>query len=297
MSILSRIPNGIQVRHEAFIKKRKINTLYGTIRDGYIETDELGCFQRFKHPLEFIKYHKQNKIYNPHRQSICGNPWKIVEYYDISVKEWKSLKCLLEEDVNAYEKDSESTTVDTTANIYNDSDDDCKSFITCVSDLDDGILEQPEIYYQNAYPYLITYQHIDDVKIWQTTVWIHKDILESWNSYQELLQDFQMMEEIEDEIAYDSLDSNYPWITRYNLPYEEELWIALKAQLPHFGEVWLTQQGYCWEVSESDKSVIGSWIGKWSWEQKIMDLGAVEPKNLIGDDEFWDILQDFDEPV
>lgn len=144
---------------------------------------------------------------------------------------------------------------------------------------------------------LITYQHIDNIKIWQPTVWIRKDILESWNTYQELLQDYQMMEEIEDEIAFDLLDLKYPWITRYNLPYEEELWIAVKAQLPHFGEVWITQQGYCWEISESKESVIGSWIGIWSWDKKIMNLGATEPKDIVGDDEFWDILQDFDEPV
>lgn len=287
MASLSNFVNGTQVRHEAYIKKRYISTLYGFINNGTIETDGLGSHLTFTNPMEFIKQHKIHKIHNRHRQTVCGNPWKIVEYFDGKV--WKPLNEYVKPDSDI--SDSGSTLLDSADFI--DTDDDCQSFITCVSETEEK--KVPEILFQDDYPYLITFE---PVNIWQTNLWIRKEYLEGWNIYQELEQDCRNMEEIEDEIAYEQFDKEYSWITRYNLPYEEELWIGLKIELPYFGEVWMTQSGECWEVDYTDKKNVGQWIGCWSWDTKIMDLTTKEPQDLVIDDEeFWDIIQDFDEPV
>jgi hypothetical protein len=294
MSSLSIFPNGTQVRHEARIKNRLINILYGTIQNGSIETDGLGTPMVFRNPMEFIKQHKITKINNKKWQTVNGNPWNIVEYYDCLQNNWIPLKNF---NRSPEIPESVSTISDILETEYS-LDDDNQSFITCLSedinDIDEQCQEsyQSSIFYEYSYPYMASHQYLGIVSLWQSCIWINKE-------YIELLQDCQNIEEIEDEMAYELFDKEYPWITRHNLPFEEELWIALQADIPCFGNVWLTQSGDCWEVEMENNTYprVGNWIGRWSWDKKMMDLGAKEPSNIIDYNEFWDILQDFNESV
>ena len=197
---------------------------------------------------------------------------------------------------------------------FQQSEDDNMSFVSCISvetdnqnNLDytetiETISDQSsEILdpYQGL-PYRYTWKRIDTIEVWEWSLWATPEFAESiWRNYFELCQDDINLSEIEDELAYQELDREYPWITRHNLPHEEELWIATVTNIPVFGEVWMDAFGNSWEMDQRNGclSEVGLWIGKWSWDNRIMDLGATPPSPLLDDEEFWDVLQDFEEIV
>lgn len=320
---LTYFQNGTRIRHEAYIRKRIINTLYGVIQNGLIETDGLKKGHTvFKHPLDFIVEHKNEQIRNKHHKSVMGNPWKIVEYWDDGQKVWRSLRDYKVIQVNC---DSISTITNTSSiiqTIYSNcdsdntnlvgcddsecesdsEDDDYKSFVSCrscISIYKEDLSYEPfdELLDDSHGPYQVTWNHVDNIEVWQCSLWVKKDYLDAFHEYLELLLDEDRFEQIENELSYELLDREYPWITRHNLPHEEELWIALRTTVPQFGEVWMDAYGRCWEIKDTNAYManIGNWIGQWSWTTKMMNLGVKEPSQLIDCDEFWDILQDFDE--
>ncbi|NBR60882.1 MAG: hypothetical protein EBT86_04370 [Actinobacteria bacterium] len=293
MPSLTIFPNGTKVRHEAYIRNVKINTLYGVITNGMIETNELGLNQRFKNPMEFIRAHKIAKIKRNRYHSVNGNPWKIVQYWETDSNCWRNLSEFV----------PQTNTISTTALVQKDAikkcdlmDDDTESFVSCISELNSS----EEIDTESDSPFRITWEHLDTIHIWQWKFWAKTDFVESWSQmYYEFLQDDANLDEIEEELDYEAFSQSYPWITHHNLPYEEELWIALKTVIPQFGEVWMDGWGNCWEVIEENDCLAnaGKWIGHWSWDSCILNLAAKEPATLLSSDEFWDVIQDFDEPI
>jgi len=295
MRTLDIFPNGTRVRHEAYIQKKKlISTLFGTITDGCIVTDGLGTEgMRFKQPIHFIKAHKEAKIKKKSYQTIHGNPWKIMEYWDAETNSWQKLSEFKPSvdaiPSSAIQADSESIS---TMPVTDEYDSDAESFVTCISELDS--IETSD----NSH-FKLTWDYIDTVEVWQWKLWISNEYLDSCRQiYLEYIQDEANLDEIEAELDYEAFSRAYPWITHYNLPHEEETWIALRANLP-CGEVWIDTYGNCWEVVDNKDSLAtaGKWIGKWSWETNILDLQEKEPGPLVDDEQFWDIIQDFDEPV
>jgi hypothetical protein len=285
---LSDFPEGTRVRHEAYVVKKYINTLYGIIRNNSIETDGLdahGKIQVFHTPMDFIRAHKSAKIRSSKRQTIYGNPWKIVEYYDEDRGEWRGLREYTPP--IKYHEDTQ----------HDELDDDTLSFVTCLSteEMSDTSFVSTE---ETIDAHLkIKWERVDTIEIWKWSLWGTPEFAEEFTTNQnEYYQDEQNLDEIQDELDYELLDREYPWITRFNLPHEEELWIALRTILPVFGQVWMDAAGNCWE--DTDPSSIlrssGKWIGKWSWDRQMMDLGAKCPDQLVDDEEFWDILQEFE---
>ena len=292
MPSLKNFPNGTVVRHDAYIHTTKISTLYGTITDGFIVTNGLGKSTiRFKQPIKFIKAHKVAKIKSNRYHSVNGNPWKIVEYLDIRDNLWRKLSEFKSVFVHSPSL-APPTIVSTLSKSEEYDGDDCQSFVSCISDLDED-----ESNYNT--PFKLTYEQVDTIQVWQWKFWASNQFLQSWNQlFIEYLQDEANLNEIEAEMDYEVFSIAYPWITHYNLPHEEELWIGLRETLP-FGEVWMDGWGNCWEVVEDNNYLAtpGKWIGRWSRESNMLDLEEKEPGPLVSSDEFWDIIQDFDECV
>jgi len=286
---LAHFADGTKVRHEAYIKNRLINTLYGVIRNNSIETDGLdknACIYTFSSPLEFVRAHKLSVIKSAKYQRVSSNGWKIVDYFDETTCNWVAL--------NKYP--STDTCSDNSKKDL--IDDDTLSFVTCIShddqDLDAGVYAgDAGIAQSEDTPIKICWNYVDTVEVWQWAIFAKTEYIENWcKEYNELLCDEWRMDEIEEEIDYEFLDRECPWITRHILPYEEELWIALPTQIPNFGEVWMDGKGHCWEYNEKEnEKCIGQWIGKWSWDGFMMDLAAKEPENLMDGETFWNIIE------
>jgi hypothetical protein len=296
---LQIFPNGTEIRHEAFIRDRKISTQYGVIREGKIETNILGTDYSFGDPLDFIKEHKLSKIKQRRYQSVCGNPWNIIEYYDTTLNSWQKLSDFLG---NQSGKSEDSSTIDTSVQeICQSTEDDAESFVTCMSELSTDRAEEAETTELcDNLPFKITWEHIDTIEVWQWRLYATNEFMESWRqSCYEYQLDEANLDEIEDELNYESFSKEYPWITHHNLPYEEKSWIALKTQIPQFGEVWMDAYGHCWEINDHSGQMAnaGKYIGRWSWELSMMNLGEKEPSPIMDPEEFWDILQDFSESV
>ena len=294
MNLLNNFPSGTKVRHEAYVRTKKISTLYGVIRNNYIETDELGKHQTFHDPYDFIKEHKKAKITNERYRSIRGNPLKIIEYWDDKLETWCPLYDYPTHPVHPTRHNSLASTEVDTSLINTDDTDDTDTFISCISEIDDDELENNDPFAN--LPYRVTFEHVETLHVWEWKLWATQEYMDIyWQTCYELIQDDININEIEDEMDYIMLDDTYPLITRHNLPYEEELWFALRIRLPQFGEVWMDGWGHCWEITEVNGCMAnaGKWIGRWSWDSHMMNLGYEEPCQLVDDEEFWDILQEF----
>lgn len=296
MPSLHIFPNGTEVRHEAFIHNTKISTQYGVIREGKIETNILGTDYSFEKPLDFIKEHKLSKIKNRRYQLVCGNPWHIIEYYDTKLKAWQKLSDFLGN--QSSKSEDTSTIVTSIQEISENPEDDVESFVTCISELS-AEQDEPTEFCDN-FPFKITWEQIDTIEVWQWKLYSTNEFIESWvQSCYEIQQDEANLDEIKDELDYEAFSKEYHWITHHNLPYEEESWILLKTLIPQFGKVWIDTYGHCWEINEHSGQMAnaGKYIGRWSWESSMMNLVEKEPSPIMEPEEFWDILQDFNESV
>jgi hypothetical protein len=295
---LSKFPDGLKVRHQAYIRKKVISTLYGVIRNGFIETNELnGNVELFETPLDFGKAHKKTKIQNEKYQVIKSKSWNIVDYWDVQDHTWKKLNTFPRKaQVNS--RDSIQRPCDQDDD--KDEDEDAMSFVTCKSFdcseiVDDPKTEYPQEECIDDLPYQYIWKQIDTIEVWQWSLWAKQEfidaVIQNCNEQDEI-----NLCEIEDELDYEAFDRENPWITRYNLPHEEELWIATIIPIPIYGEVWMDAFGNSWEIVGKNGCLaeVGRWIGKWSWDNYMMNMGAKEPSPLLDDMEFWDVLQDFE---